>query len=101
MEHYEKKFKWCLNKGDTGEEKHRGLRKIKPDKKLAKSHIEKALHNLEAIEYNIKGGFGDWAVSASFLQCITHCWQFFSVWDMNREIRNALSIQLNTSVERI
>jgi len=66
MEHYEKKFKWCLNKGDTGEEKHRGLRKIRPDKKLAKSHIEKALHNLEAIEYNIRGGFGDWAVSASF-----------------------------------
>ena len=62
----ERKFKWCLEKGRVGGRKHRGLRKIKPDTKEAENHIQKALHNLEAVEYNIKGGFGDWAVSAAF-----------------------------------
>jgi len=60
------KFKWCLEKGKKGGRKHRGLRRIKPDKAEANNHIQKALHNLEAVEYNIKGGFGDWAVSAAF-----------------------------------
>lgn len=49
-----------------GGRKHRGLRKIKSDKDEAESHIQKALHNLEAVEHNIKGGFDDWAVSAAF-----------------------------------
>lgn len=61
----EKLFKWCLEKGKAGE-KHRGLAKIKPDIKESSEHIEKALHNLKAIDYNIKGGFQDWAVSAAF-----------------------------------
>ncbi|MDO8747673.1 MAG: HEPN domain-containing protein [Candidatus Omnitrophota bacterium] len=28
--------------------------------------MQKALHNLKAVDYNIKGDFGDWAVSAAF-----------------------------------
>lgn len=60
------KFKRCLEKGKKGGRKHRGLRRIKPDKTEANNHIQKALHNLEAVEYNIKGGFSDWAVSAAF-----------------------------------
>jgi len=66
MDNTKKKFKWCLEKGKKPGRKHRGLRKIKPDKDEAKSHIQKALHNLEAVEHNIKGGFDDWAVSAAF-----------------------------------
>ncbi|MEW5694205.1 MAG: HEPN domain-containing protein [Candidatus Hydrogenedentota bacterium] len=66
MDIIERKFKWCLEKGRKGGRKHRGLRKIRPDNNEASNHIQKALHNLEAVEYNIKGGFGDWAVSAAF-----------------------------------
>ena len=61
-----RKFRWCLEKGKKGGRKHRGLRKIKPDGDEANNHLQKALHNLEAVDYNIKGGFGDWAVSAAF-----------------------------------
>jgi len=66
MHPIEAKFKWCLEKGKVRGTKHRGLRKIKPDTEEAENHIGKALHNFEAVEYNIKGGFGDWAVSAAF-----------------------------------
>ncbi len=57
-------FKWCLTKGRG--RKHRGVRKIKPDIEEGRNHIEKALHNLRAMEHNIKGDFTDWAVSAAF-----------------------------------
>ncbi len=66
MENTERKFNWCLEKGKIGGRKHHGLRKIKPDNKEADNHIQKALHNLEAVDYNIKGGFSDWAISAAF-----------------------------------
>ena len=60
----EKKFKWCLSKG-SGERKHRGLRKINPDKKEAERHIDKALHNVDAmVDFSEK--YPDWAVSAAF-----------------------------------
>lgn len=61
----EKTFKWCLKKGKPGG-KHRGIAKIGPDPKEAAAHIEKAQHNLRAVDYNIAGGFQDWAVSAAF-----------------------------------
>lgn len=66
MDNTERKFHWCLEKGKIGGRKHRGLRKIKPDIQEAEKHIQKALHNLKAVDYNIKGDFGDWAVSAAF-----------------------------------
>jgi len=34
--------------------------------RLSKEHVEKARHNLKAMDYNIKGGFSDWAVSQSY-----------------------------------
>lgn len=61
----EKRFEWCLKQGKKGE-KHKGLKKIRPDKEESKAHVEKALHNLRSMEYNIKGGFTDWAASAAF-----------------------------------
>lgn len=61
----EKMFDWCLKQGRRGRD-HRGLVQIKPSESEAKRHISKALHNLKAIDHNIKGGFFDWAVSAAF-----------------------------------
>ncbi len=58
------KFKWCLRKGKG--KYHKGLKKVKPDEIASKKHVEKALHNLKAMDYNIKGGFSDWAVNAGF-----------------------------------
>ena len=66
MGNTESKFHWCLEKGKIGGRKHHGLRKIKPNSEEANNHIRKALHNLGAVEHNIKGGFADWAVSAAF-----------------------------------
>jgi len=62
----ERKFKWCLEKGKKAGRKHRGIRKVKLDKSEAQNHIAKAIHNLKAVEYNLKGDFEDWAVSAAF-----------------------------------
>lgn len=59
------KFKWYLEKGRIGK-KHKGLKKIAPDIKEADGHIEKALHNLRAMEILSKEGFDDWVVSAAF-----------------------------------
>ena len=50
------KLKWCFKN-------YKGIKKIKPNKKLSKEHIEKAKHNLKAANFNISGGFNDWAVS--------------------------------------
>src|SRR3989344_7841159 len=55
----ENRMAWCLSKGER-------LRKIQPNIKLSKEHIEKAKHNLLAADYNIKGGFSDWAVSQAY-----------------------------------
>lgn len=65
MANVNKIFDWCLKQGQKGKE-HRGIKKIKPDDEEAKKHINKAVHNLKALAYNIKGDFSDWAVSAAF-----------------------------------
>ncbi len=59
MSFYEKKLNWCLAKETR-------MKKIKPNGKLSEEHIKKAKHNLEAADYNIKGGFSDWGVSQSY-----------------------------------
>ena len=56
-------FEWCLRQTKGG---GRGLKKVEPDLTLTNNHIKKALHNLRAVDYNIQGGFKDWAVSAAF-----------------------------------
>lgn len=50
---------WCLSNQDR-------LKKIPPNNIKSKEHIEKAKHNLLAADYNIKGGFNDWAVSQAY-----------------------------------
>ena len=61
--HAKNKFEWCLRKAKEG---GHGIKKIKPDLKEAKFHIEKALYNLKVMDSNIKLGYKDWAVSSAF-----------------------------------
>jgi len=50
------KLNWCLRN-------EKRMKRIAPNSKLSKEHIEKAKHNLKAADFNIQGGFSDWAVS--------------------------------------
>jgi len=59
MSIHKQKLDWCLAKENR-------MKKIKPNDKLSKEHIEKAKHNLKAADYNIQGHFDDWAVSQSY-----------------------------------
>ncbi|MBU0907305.1 MAG: hypothetical protein KKD18_01300 [Nanoarchaeota archaeon] len=70
------------------------MRRIKPNEKLSKEHIEKAKHNLKAADYNVQGHFDDWAVSQSYY-AITRSWQFCSRKVLNLRITNAQLAQLN------
>ena len=56
MHKYESKLNWCLKN-------EKRMRKITPNNKLSKEHIKKAKHDLKAANFNIQGGFSDWAVS--------------------------------------
>lgn len=53
------KLNWCL-----ANEKR--IRIIPPNNNISKEHIEKAKHNLKAAEFNMQGGFDDWAVSQAY-----------------------------------
>ena len=59
MSNSKDRLNWCL-------ESEKRMRKIKPNDKLSKEHIEKAKHNLKAAAYNVEGHFDDWAVSQSY-----------------------------------
>jgi len=72
MGHLENKLEWCIKKAKKEGEKHRGLKKTKPDMERAKEHIAKANHNLRAMLYFIKGNFTDWSVNACFYS-MYHC----------------------------
>jgi len=64
MKEIKRKFEWCLKKGKG--KYHKGLKMVESNPEESEKHIEKALHNLKAMNYNIKGGFRDWAVNAGF-----------------------------------
>lgn len=53
------KLDWCL-------ENEKRMRMISPNENLSKGHIAKAKHNLNAADYNVKGGFDDWAISQAY-----------------------------------
>ena len=59
MSNNKDRLSWCL-------ESAKRMRKIKPNDKLSKEHIEKTKHNLKAADYNVQGHFDDWAVSQSY-----------------------------------
>src|SRR3989344_7706831 len=50
---------WCLSNEDR-------LKRIPANNLKSKEHIEKTKHNLLATDYNLKGGFNDWAVSQAY-----------------------------------
>lgn len=64
-------IKNCLKEGEKGG-RHKGLRKITPSEETVKGHINKAIHNFNAISIFQKTGFSDWSASASFY-CLYHC----------------------------
>jgi len=75
------KVNWCLKKAEKEIEegkKHRGLVNGGVNLEEAKRHIEKAEHNLKAIDYFNKGGFSDWSMSAVFYT-IYHCFLAISL----------------------
>jgi len=65
-------IKWCLDKGKIESEKHKGLKKVSPDKLRADKHIEKAEHYLDATLYLKEGEYTDIAVSTVFYS-MYHC----------------------------
>jgi len=61
----EDKFQWCLKKGEAGN-KHKGLKKIKPDYSEAERQIKKAESDLGTMQFLYEGGRTDWVASAAF-----------------------------------
>jgi uncharacterized protein (UPF0332 family) len=59
MSNSKDKLSWCLKN-------EKRMRKINPNDKLSKEHIQKAKHNIKAADYNFQGHFDDWAVSQSY-----------------------------------
>lgn len=53
------KLDWCLDS-------EKRMRMIPPNNNLSKGHIAKARHNLNAADYNAKGGYDDWAISQAY-----------------------------------
>jgi uncharacterized protein (UPF0332 family) len=65
------KLKDCFKSGEKGE-RHKGLRKIKPDEDIVNGHLRKAIHNFNAMDEFNRRGYSDWSASASFY-CLYHC----------------------------
>ena len=65
------KLKNCMKEGGKGE-RHKGLREIEPSNKIIQGHINKAMHNFNAIDTFHKTGYSDWSASAAFY-CLYHC----------------------------
>ena len=75
MSHAKNKVEWCLRKAEKElkeSDKHRGLVKVKPSVKEAKSFINKAEHYLKATTYLKEGNFSDISASTAFFS-MYHC----------------------------
>lgn len=67
-----KKLKKCFKEGETGGERHKGLKKTNIKEGLVDQHLKKAAHNLNAITDFRNIGYSDWSASASFY-ALYHC----------------------------
>ncbi|MBI2144863.1 hypothetical protein HYU18_00915 [Candidatus Woesearchaeota archaeon] len=56
----------CLDEGKKRGERHQGIRETEPNKKAAKEHLAKALHNFRAMNDFHDLLYSDWAASAAF-----------------------------------
>lgn len=71
----QRKISWCLAKAEREQRErgvHRGLRRVRPNRELAREHIVKAEHYLSATEHLKQGGFSDISASTVFY-AIYHC----------------------------
>ena len=71
MGHVDNKLEWCIKKATKEGKDHRGINVLTDSNETqqnlrASEHIAKAEHNLKAMIHNMKGGFPDWAINASF-----------------------------------
>ena len=81
MSHAKNKVNWCLKKAEKElqeSNKHRGLIRIKSDKKQITDFIKKAEHNLNAAINFKKGNYSDWSPIA-FFYSMYHCLLAISV----------------------
>ncbi len=60
------KIKSCLKEGETGGERHKGLKKIIPSTEKSKGHLAKAIKNFNAITDFHDLNYSDWSASAAF-----------------------------------
>lgn len=60
------KLKKCFDEGLRGEERHQGLKKIKPTIEIIQGHLAKAIHNLEAMTSFHDLKYSDWSANAAF-----------------------------------
>lgn len=75
MSQAKNKLGWCLKKAQKELEeksKHRGLVKTSPNLELAREHIQKAEHYLQATDWLKKGRFSDISASTVFYS-MYHC----------------------------
>ena len=81
MSQASKQVSWCLRKAEKElaeckklgkRPKHRGLREVQQNSEEAKGHIVKAVHDLEATEYLLKGNFSDVSAGTVFY-AMYHC----------------------------
>lgn len=59
------KLKSCFKEGEKGE-RHKGLRKIQISQETINGHVNKAIHNFNAMDTFYRAGYSDWSASASF-----------------------------------
>ena len=60
------KLKKCFDEGKRGDERHQGIRRIKPANDVVQGHLAKAVHNFEAMTSFHDLQYSDWSASASF-----------------------------------
>jgi uncharacterized protein (UPF0332 family) len=84
-----KKLEWCLEKGKSGGNKHRGLKKREPDAAESKTYLRKAEHNLDfADAVRRLGMYDDWVFPAAFYAMYHACLailDFFGYESRNQE----------------
>jgi uncharacterized protein (UPF0332 family) len=67
MGRIENMVEWCMEKADEKEPgEHRGLKKTSPDRKWSKQQEQKAVSDLDTMQYLYEGGKTDWVAPAAF-----------------------------------
>jgi len=62
----EDKIKKCIDEGNRGGERHKGLKKVEINITKSQGHLNKAIKNFNAMLEFHNLGYSDWSVSAAF-----------------------------------